>query len=96
MLKVNGRWSAAGILQYWNGLDAMGDDITLNRQIAINWVYDGRWGPMADYQPSPGEEVGFLVTAGNARGPAVVTSVRERSNAVIVPFPSSVGPVHNF
>ena len=34
---------------------------------ASNWAYDARWGPMMGHRPVTGEQMGFLVTAGNAR-----------------------------
>jgi hypothetical protein len=45
---------------------------------------------MAGHQPAPGEQVGFLATAGDARnnGPS---SVKQRSNVVVVSFPSNAG-----
>src|SRR5580700_4990726 len=45
---------------------------------------------MAGHQPTVGEQVGFLVTAGDARnnGPTIL---KERSNVVVVPFPSASG-----
>ena len=43
---------------------------------------------MTGHQPAPGEFVGFMVTAGDARNSGVV-SVQERSNLVAIPFPSS-------
>jgi hypothetical protein len=57
----------------------------------MNWYFDPiRWAPMTGHQPAPGEQVGFLVTAGDQRnnGP---NSVRERSNVVMVSFPSAAG-----
>ena len=97
MLRVNGAWAASGIIQYWYGLDASGGDVTKDNQIAKNWVYDGRWGPLAGRQPIAGEAVGFMVTAGNARGvPDASQSARERSNMVIIPFPASAGATFNF
>jgi hypothetical protein len=56
---------------------------------ARNWVYDGRWGAMANYQPQVGEQMGFFVSAGNARGVGTVTSVRERTNVVVVSLPAN-------
>jgi hypothetical protein len=89
-LNINGQWYASGIVQFWYGLDASGGDVTRDNQIAKNWEYDARWGPSAGHQPAPGEAVGFLVTAGNARGVFDASqSVRERSNMVIVPFPAA-------
>jgi hypothetical protein len=98
LLNVNGQWTASGIIQYWYGLQYSGGDVTANNQIAVNWVYDGRWGPMAHHQPAPGEYVGFMVMAGNARGvtDASQAPARERSNVVVVPFPAAAGPVFNF
>ncbi len=55
---------------------------------ARNWVYDSRWGAMAHYQPQVGEQMGFFVSAGNARGVGTVTSVRERTNVVVVSLPA--------
>jgi hypothetical protein len=43
---------------------------------------------MAGYQPHAGEQMGFFVSAGNARGFGGVSSVRERSNVVLVALPA--------
>jgi hypothetical protein len=51
---------------------------------------------MTGHQPAVGEKVGFFVTAGNARNEGAVTSVKERSNVVIVPFPTDGGAVFNY
>jgi hypothetical protein len=97
MMCKNGQWYAAGMMQYWYGLETQGGDITENgNQIAINWVYSSRWGEMQGHQPAPGEKIAFFVSAGNARGPTDVTSLRERSNAVVVPMPSAPGPSYNY
>ena len=45
---------------------------------------------MAGYQPANGEMVGFFVTAGNERNNGAY-SVKERSNVVLVPFPTNGG-----
>jgi hypothetical protein len=92
-LFINGGWHTSGIIQYWYGLDASGGDVTQNNQIAINWVYDGRWGPMQGHQPAPGEKVGFMVSAGNARGVPddSQTIVKERSAMALVLFPAAAG-----
>ena len=58
---------------------------------AGNWYYSPQvWGPLAGHQPAVGEQVGFFVTAGDERAKDV-TIVRERSNIVVVPFPSDGG-----
>jgi hypothetical protein len=88
VLNINGQWHASGCIEYWKGLYESGGPVS---GYAKDWYYDPiRWGPMAGHQPAPGEQVGFLVTSGDARnnGPS---SVRERSNVVIVSFPSNAG-----
>jgi hypothetical protein len=88
VLNINGRWYASGCIQFWRGLDRNGGPPS---QYGQNWYYDPiRWGPMAGYQPATGEMVGFLVTAGDARNNGNVV-VKERSNVVMVPFPTSGG-----
>jgi hypothetical protein len=97
-LNIDGEWWGSGIIQFWYGLAASGGDITMDDQIAINWVYDARWGAMEGHQPVPGENVGFLVAAGNHRGvtDASQSPVQERSNLVVIPFPASAGAVFTF
>ena len=88
VLNINGQWHAAGCIEYWKGLYESGGPVS---GYSRDWYYDPiRWGAMAGHQPSPGEQVGFLVTSGDARnnGPS---SVRERSNVVMVSFPSNSG-----
>jgi hypothetical protein len=88
VLKVNGTWHASGCIEYWRGLYESGGPVS---GYAQDWYYDPiRWGPMAGHQPAPGEQVGFLVTSGDARnnGPS---SVKQRSNVVVVSFPPNSG-----
>jgi hypothetical protein len=88
VLNINGQWHASGCIEYWKGLYESGGPVS---GYARDWYYDPiRWGPMAGHQPAPGEQVGFMVTAGDARnnGP---NSVNERSNVVMVSFPSNAG-----
>src|ERR1035437_1047489 len=86
VVKVNGQWTTSGIVQMWQGRPSTGGPILTD--FARSWVYDSRWGTMAGYQPQPGEQMGFFVSAGNARGQSGVTSVRERSNVVLVNVPA--------
>lgn len=88
--KLNGGWFASGIIQYWRGLERAGGNVAKERQIARNWCYDQRWGPMNGYQPATSEEVGFMVTSGNERG-TDGHAVAERSNIVTVGFPTELG-----
>ena len=93
VLNINGRWYASGCIEYWRGLDRNGGAPS---QYAQNWYYDpSRWGPMAGHQPAAGEQVGFLVTAGDARNNGN-TIVKERSNVVMVPFPGAGGGTFTF
>ena len=88
VLNINGRWHASGCIEFWRGLDRNGGPPS---QYAQNWYYDpSRWGAMTGHQPSPGEQVGFLVTAGDSRNNGNVI-VKERSNVVVVPFPGGAG-----
>ena len=75
-------------MEYWKGLERSGGPPS---GYARDWYYDPiRWSPMSGYQPAVGEQVGFLVTAGDARNNGNVI-VKERSNVVVVPFPGGAG-----
>lgn len=87
VVNVNGRWATSGFIQMWKGRPSTGAPILSD--FAQNWVYDGRWGTMAGYQPHPGEIMGFFLTAGDARGQGGATSVRERTNVVTVALPAN-------
>jgi hypothetical protein len=92
VVNVNGRWNMSGFIQFWKGRDNTGAPILpLSCGFPVNWAYDGRWGPMNGYRPSVGERMGFFVTAGDARNQGGVTSLRERSNVVVVDLPSETG-----
>jgi len=88
VIKVNGQWHASGCIEYWRGADRNGGPPS---GYAQNWYYDaGRWGAMTGHQPAVGEQVGFFVTAGDERNSGL-TIVKERSNVILVPFPSDSG-----
>lgn len=87
-LRIGDEWYASGIIQFWRGLEENGGDVTSERQIARNWVYDARWSAMINHQPTPGERVGFMVSSGNARGQDDHV-VAERSNIVEIAFPQT-------
>jgi hypothetical protein len=90
VVSVNGRWYTAGGVEYWYGLDRNGGPVN---EYAQNWYYSPAvWHELSTHQPAPGEQVGFFVSAGDARAKDVHI-VRERSNVVVVPFPSSSGRV---
>ena len=88
-VRINGVWHVSGIIQFWSARVSTGAPILANNNFAVNWVYDGRWGAMNHYQPVAGEAMIFFVTAGDARGHTTVTSVRERSNVVMVNLPAN-------
>ncbi len=88
---VDGRWHIAGFIQMWRTRPSTGAPILSQWR---DWAYDAnRWGPMVDYRPKAGDRMLFFLSAGNARRGSAgaegdVTSVRERSNAVIVELPA--------
>jgi hypothetical protein len=85
VVNISGRWYTSGFIQMWRGRSGTGAPILSD--FARNWAYDARWGPMMGHQPFAGEQMGFFVSSGNARGEAGVTARRERSNVVIVSLP---------
>ena len=91
--KINGQWITAGGVEYWRGLERQGGPPS---RLASNWYYSAQvWGELATHQPAPGEQVGFFVTAGDQRAKDV-RAVTERSNVVLVPFPSDSGAYYPF
>jgi hypothetical protein len=96
LVKISGQWYTSGFIQMWRDRPSTGA-VMLEvpsgcggyNNFACNWAYDSRWGPMNHYQPQAGEQIGFFVSAGNARGVTTVTSVRERSNVVVINLPAN-------
>ena len=86
VVNINGQWYTSGFIQMWRTRGYTGAPIISN--FASDWAYDSRWGPMMGHQPHAGEQMGFFVTAGDARGVGTVTSVRERSNVILVTLPA--------
>lgn len=85
-LKIAGEWHGSGCIQYWQACDQNGGP---PEEFAKNWYYaTDRWGVMTGHQPAHGEQVGFMVSAGDARNNGVL-SVPERSNIITLPFPAS-------
>jgi hypothetical protein len=89
LLQIGGQWYASGIVQCWFGRND--DGVVIDDGIGLLWVSDSRWGPMAGHQPAPGEIVGWMVTAGDARG-TDVHLVTERSDPVFIAWPGDVTP----
>jgi hypothetical protein len=88
-LNIDQHWHCSAAIQFWDGrdLEAGGPASEVGR----NWYYDARWGALQGHQPSPGEVVGIFVAQGNLRDNGK-TSVKERSNVVLVPFGSNYFP----
>jgi hypothetical protein len=87
-LQIHGAWHGSGCIQFWRTCQENGGP---PEEFAKNWYYAAdRWAPMTGHQPAPGELVGFMVSAGDARNRGVI-SVQERSNIVTIPFPVSGG-----
>ena len=86
--RINGQWITAGGVEYWRGLARQGGPPS---RLAGNWYYSPAvWGELASHQPAPGEQVGMFVTAGDHRAKDV-RAVTERSNVVLLPFPTDGG-----
>lgn len=98
VVHVRGFWRAAGFIQMWQGRSMTDGSLP-----AILAHYDLWWGVQAsamniwsDYVPQPGDTIGFLVSAGNARNFDQVTSVRERSQVVVINLPAGDGGAFTF
>lgn len=81
-----GKWNGSGFIQMWQGRPSTGAPILV--QWNSDWAYDSRWGPLASFHPKAGDQMAFFISAGDARGKDEVSSVRERSNVVIVTLPA--------
>jgi len=89
-LQINGQWYGTGAERIRpNQFDKPEPDHV--SQWIAEWLYNpDLWGPMAKYVPTPGELVGFMVTAGIQRvGDASI--VKERSEVILVKFPNDDG-----
>jgi hypothetical protein len=88
-----GRLYTAGGVEFWHGLGRSGGPPS---QFANNWYYNPQlWAPLTFHQPGVGEQVGFFVTAGDQRAKDAHI-VAERSNIVVISFPSDSGGYYPF
>ncbi len=95
-LNISGKWHCSAPIQFWNGLYASGGPPS---RYAAEWFYDSfRWGPMSNHQPSVGEMIGIFVCGGNCRNntSGSNSTVKERTNVVLVPMPSNAGARYSF
>lgn len=91
-LHIGGQWYATGAERLrptqLNGGKPEGSPTDL---IGAGWLYDvNRWGPMAGYNPAPGEIVGVMVVAGSTRSDNQ-TPVKERTNILAIKWPNASG-----
>lgn len=92
-LSIKGQWYATGAErlrpnQISGDLKPEGSPATL---VGEGWLFDeGRWGPMARYNPLKGEIVGFMVVAGSTRSDDN-TPIEERTPIVFFPWPDEDG-----
>lgn len=90
---VNGQVYTGGGIEFWQG--RVGGCGPAAGYIA-NWYYDSSWGQLHDAGDlTPGEKVGFFVTAGDARAKDIRT-VTERSVVVSLPWPGGSGGTFEF
>jgi hypothetical protein len=102
-LPINGVWVGSAFVQMWFGRDGSGGrgaDADVPSVFHEHWYYGTGWHPMEEHGPiRPGEEIGFMVTSGNARQGARDV-VEERSNVVlfkagddsVIEFPETLTP----
>lgn len=94
-VKVNGEWVASAPVETWFGNNTIAGQVqdqsvscpSGGGQIHCNLFYDGRWAPLDQSHPNPGEQIGVYVVAGDARNNFFI--VKERSNIVLVTLPNT-------
>lgn len=87
-LNINAQWHCSAVVQFWFGRSL--EDSAPPTDVALEWFYDSRWGPMMGHQPVPGEIVGIFAAAGNLRDGsytrATCPRVCERTNVALIPW----------
>lgn len=86
-VKVGNRWYGAALHEFWS--DRFGQARVWTGAPILtqwgDWVYRNQWGPeMQSYRPQAGDEIGFMLTAGDRRSPHNLGDVRERTNVIRV------------
>jgi hypothetical protein len=88
-LNIGGRWVGSGFLQRYGQVDGQHDN-SVYFQLPSNWYYGSQWTPMFQHALAIGEQVGFMVTSGDARG-GFVGTVKERSQVFLMTLPPDPG-----
>ncbi len=89
-LRISGTWYGSGCIEYWYQPMALRNGGPPS-QVAANWYYDpARWSPMTSHQPAVNEGVGFMLSSGDARNNRG-QSIKERTQVVVIPFPTDAG-----
>lgn len=94
--RLSGVWHGAGLVQMWEGrpftraIPPLFPDVDGAPGFTRLWGDARRlWGELSNYVPVPGDMLGIMVSAGNARLTDSVSSVPERSNLVLFPITAS-------
>lgn len=86
---INNTWIGSGFIQMWKGRPDTGSPL---ENTPCDWFYY-----IQEMQPDnpiqPGEQVAFMVTAGNERQ-GTSTDLKERSNVVVVAAPNDIPSPH--
>ena len=95
-MNLAGKWECSAVVEFWYGRSL--DGSAPPNQIAVEWFYDGRWGPLYGKQPQTGEEVGIFVCSGDCRNTTVAINpnFKERSNVQLVKWSNSGGPSYSY
>ncbi len=86
-VQIGGKWVGSGFQEFWESRKGTGsvDDPDVPSVYNLHWYYAERWSPIYNHGPiKTGEEIGFMVSSGDARDSKGPYSVRERSNVVVV------------
>jgi hypothetical protein len=83
-LNINDHWNCSAVVEFWTGRDLEASGIP--SEVGETWFYNQRWGAMQGHQPQPGEIVGLFVTQGDNRGACPCSSLKERSNVLLMPW----------
>lgn len=91
-VKTGNVWRGAALHEFWSdrrGTARVWTGAPILTQWS-DWVYRNQWGPeMQGYQPRAGDEVAFMLTAGDRRSPHNLGDVRERTNVLRVKLAAS-------